>query len=120
MTDMRIDTPAEAPTELPDLSTLPSCAPDNPLEALSWLGETVEEVAEGLRARGIKGKRSRAGECPLACYLTTWWHQAHVWRSYGVADENGVWGEIRLTPVRLFEFTQQFDNGSFPDLIDNG
>jgi hypothetical protein len=119
MTDMRIDTPAEAPVEVPDISPLPSCAPDNPLEALSWLGDTVEEVAEGLRARGIKGIVGDGDRCPLANYLRVWWGEAWVaigrWSRFDNSDSEGSCPD----PCRLFEM--KFDNSEFPDLIsDNG
>lgn len=60
------------------IDQLPDCRPSSPAEALEWLGNTVEEVAEGLRARGIKGHRVMAGRCPLALYLREWWPAAWV------------------------------------------
>lgn len=110
MTDV---VPAVAPVEIP----LPSPAPDNPEEALSWLGGTVEEVAEGLRARGIKGVQREAGACPLARYLQIWWpnagHACISWTGIDRLDMAGM--PMSSAHVRGFELS--FDDGAFPDLI---
>lgn len=99
------------------VTDLPSPAPDNPLEALSWLGETVEEVAEGLRARGIKGQRRESQSCVLARYLQEWWPAArvacgHCW------DEGQIYSDWKV-PSIIGMFEWQFDEGHFPDLIDS-
>ena len=101
------------------VTDLPSPAPDDPLEALSWLGETVEEVAEGLRARGIKGQQFEPTACPLATYLKTWWDDAHVAGGVFWLESVLVWCDLRLPPA-CREFEMDFDDGRFPDLIDNG
>ena len=107
----------------PDLviTDLPSPAPDNPLEALSWLGDTVEEVVEGLRARGIKGRLKNTETCPLASYLNLWWKDVGVGRSIFHADN---WPQGDLMPAsdlpKVFgEFVDGFDCGRYPDLIDS-
>lgn len=104
---------------LPDLapapvspSALPSPAPDNPAEALSWLGGTVEEVAEGLRARGIKGQQSKITQCPVAQYLNQWWHGSWA----GPFDIRAGQGTFD-TPSHIHDFMYQFDAGAFPNLI---
>ena len=114
MTDIKPD------VEIPDLSTLPDASPSDPLEALSWLGETVEEVAEGLRARGIKGRRTIANACPLANYLSIWWNSASVWQDISVCDSANDYYFYADNPSVTYQFAQRFDMGYFPDLIDNG
>ena len=98
-------------------STLPDAFPDNPLEALSWLGETVEEVAEGLRARGIKGRQRIANECPLANYLRVWFPNPSIFIEVSVSDYATGYYFISKTPEIPSEFIGAFDIGKFPDLI---
>lgn len=109
----------------PDLaiSDLPDASPSDPLEALSWLGETVEEIAEGLRARGIKGTPRQPNSCPIAEYLSTWYDG---WISVGPTRFDALKaGQSRSdqrnhTPYPIYMFIREFDQGAFPDLIDNG
>lgn len=108
MTDIK---PAIIITDLPDT------APSSPEEALSWLGGTVEEVAEGLRARGIKGKQGIANACPLASYLNIWWRNASVWGEVSILDDETDYYFVQPTPGHLFAFVSHFDAGAFPDLI---
>lgn len=118
MTDLRIDTPTEAPPHPPTIlpaPTLPSPAPDSPEEALSWLGRTVEEVAEGLRARGIKGRPDSLRSCPMARYLQTWWN--HAWFDAGVYGVTAECNPCNPNPSAVIEFVRGFDNYLFPDLI---
>lgn len=106
---------------LTDPSLLPSCAPDNPLEALSWLGDTVEEVAEGLRARGIKGKKNIANACPLSNYLRIWYPNPSVFVNVSCISEEADYYFLDNTPEPCMSFINSFDCGYFPDLIsDNG
>lgn len=119
MTDVRIATPTKAPAHPPTAhpaSTLPSPAPDSPEEALSWLGGTVEEVAEALRARGIKGRQKEANDCPLARYLCQWWEEASVWKIYTVIGTERPTIN-KPTPEACFKFAYAFDHDEFPDLI---
>ena len=109
MTDIKPD------VEIPDLSALPDASPSDPLEALSWLGETVEEVAEGLRARGIKGEPCDPNFCGLAQYLKLWWPEAWV----GVQEIKNCGKSVSFSDT-LLDFRRKFDLGFFPDLIDNG
>lgn len=100
------------------ITDLPNPSPSNPLEGLSWLGDTVEEIAEGLRARGIKGELGNDDRCPLANYLHEWWGEAWVaigkWSRFPQAPAEGE------CPNACAVFERQFDNRQFPDLIDNG
>ena len=107
----------------PDLvvTDLPDASPSDPLEALSWLGETVEEVAEGLRARGIKGKRGDPRSCPLHNYLAEFgWDFAVAGGILNISPDPDKWAPIKM-PYPFAEFVGGFDNGNIPDLIaDNG
>lgn len=113
MTDIKPD------VEIPDLSTLPDASPSDPLEALSWLGETVEEVAEGLRARGIKGKQRIANQCPLSNYLRIWYPNPSVWLDVSVVDDETDYYFTAKTPGVDYRFAYKFDSGAFPDLIES-
>jgi hypothetical protein len=107
----------------PDLaiSDLPDASPSDPLEALSWLGETVEEIAEGLRARGIKGIPGNGTSCPLANYLSEWWAIGSVYDRYSVYSQNGEGPNfLGRLPDPCWEFILRFDANKLPDLIDNG
>lgn len=109
MTDIKPD------VEIPDLSTFPDASPSDPLEALSWLGETVEEVAEGLRARGIKGKRGSSTSCPLYNYLRLYGFRRQI--DYRTIDGVLVLGQERLLSLpQLVRFAREFDDGKYPDL----
>lgn len=102
------------------VTDLPDASPSDPLEALSWLGDTVEEVVEGLRARGIKGKVQIANSCPLANYLRTWFPNPSVFVEVSVVDVVGDYYFTAITPEVPLQFIIGFDNRRFPDLIDNG
>ena len=95
------------------ITDLPDASPSDPLEALSWLGETVEEIAEGLRARGIKGQPCDPEYCVLAGYLRLWWPDMNV----GVQFVYGNGYDEGFSPT-LLEFRRGFDRGAFPDLIE--
>lgn len=106
-----IQTEVELPVILPDPR------PSDPLEALSWLGVTEEEVVRSLRERGIKGAKSYTHSCPLARFLQNWWDTAWA----GPTDISSgvcVWPILRQnTPDYLRHFMSHFDNGLYPDLI---
>jgi hypothetical protein len=87
---------------------------------LAALGTTADEVAESLRARGIRGKPGDSEGCALARYL----------RSEGLGDVrvglNKVYqtfpsgtavavADFWDTPVH--EFRMQFDRHEHPDLV---
>ena len=110
MSDLRVD--QEAPV---DPSTLPSPAPESPVEALEWLGGTADEVAENLRLRGIRGERWEPATCPLAVYLREWWPTAHV--AMGTSWDDNNMGVDWNNPGATCEFEDAFDDGEYPDLI---
>lgn len=106
----------------PDLiiTDLPDPRPSDPIEALSWLGETEEEVVRGLRERGIKGARSHSNACPLANYLQIWWNNPSVFCTVAVVDDITDYFFDAPTPDPAWRFICKFDAGHYPDLIDNG
>lgn len=115
MTDIKPETIPV--TDLPDVS------PSDPLEALSWLGETVEEIAEGLRARGIKGRTVHVNACPLANYLAALgFPLTSIDYMDGPSDQMVF--HLNNRPVdgfsQLAKFASDFDDRQFLDLIDNG
>ena len=106
MTDIK---PEVKVTDLPDAS------PSDPLEALSWLGETVEEIAEGLRARKIQGRKSDADSCPLANYLSIFWPDSRIC----VGGRVLFIDDVQFTGQdALGEFVGRFDSGMLPDLVE--
>lgn len=112
MTDMRTD--IETEVELP--VCLPDPRPSDPLEALSWLGETEEEVVKALRERGIKGQQMDPNSCLIAQYLGVWWESPSVGPIDFELDEKGE-GPIYSTPDVITSVIEHFDDGRYPDLI---
>lgn len=110
MIDLRITEPDILPTTLPDPS------PTTPAEALEWLGGTVEEVVEGLRARGIKGSPRSPWNCPLAHYLMDWFPHPAVAGDRLYPDRNDYDNHMTM-PYVAMAFEAAFDSGAFPDLI---
>ena len=100
----------------PVVTDLPSPAPDNPLEALSWLGDSVEAIAEGLRARGIKGTPFLSDQCALARYLQLWWPAANF--ACGTAGDEDDFERDWVAPDVFADFEDRFDYYCYPDLIE--
>jgi hypothetical protein len=86
------------------------------LYLLNQLGETPEEVAESLKAKGLKGKRKRAHCCPIYQYLTS--HGLDV----GVSPNEIVLYDITTkgcditAPLPIKQFIYDFDDGKYPNL----
>jgi len=84
-------------------------------DSLERLGQTAEEVAKSLAARGIKRKKGRLSEfCPLACFLQSKGYAgALVGLSHFVVhpDQRG-----RCLPIGAYRFRVRFDMGRFPEL----
>lgn len=91
-------------------------SPEAVLEALEELGETAEEVAESLRKGGHKGIPKTACACPVANFCNKKFD----------ADTDVQLSEIVLTdceivvdmPDNIFQFITRFDNGEFPELVE--
>lgn len=79
---------------------------------------TIEEVAEFLREKDIKGVRLSAGSCPIAKYMEI---ETGLIVSVGSFDVGG-WSKTYeetfhsdlLSPVS--DFVRYFDRGGFPEL----
>jgi hypothetical protein len=81
---------------------------------LDALGKTSEQVADFLKARGVKGTIGNVYSCPIANYLNSLNHKVA-----GVS-----WGSIRFqyggcidTPPAVCQFIVDFDQGKYPELI---
>lgn len=99
------------------------------LEALVTLGDTPEQIAQSLIAKGITGDQKMAGSCPLANYLVqeipeakaaTIYTSAFVFRTTPEEeqdDDDGDRGVKVRTPGEHLEFMDAFDNGAYPALV---
>ncbi len=89
---------------------------------LATLGDTPVAVAETLRAKGIKGRPCESSRCPIANWLVTETGAVTVEVDSDIyfrhAGAHGLW--IDPTPDAVAEFIRRFDEGDFPDLIDDG
>ena len=93
--------------------------PREVLEALGELGKNVGEVAESLRASGIRGVPNDPGCCPIACYLRGKGQQDLYVRGYEILLL-GVRGEkLSKVPIPgpVGFFIERFDNGFYPELV---
>lgn len=79
---------------------------DEAIKALAALGETAEEVAAALKAKGIKGTRHKPCHCPLAKLIG-----GYVSGLYAYVEEEG----FELSKA-CKDFTTYFDLGSYPEL----
>lgn len=91
-------------------------------EILGLLGETPDDVARTLRARGIRGVRNTARSLnPVVQFIHTQLcdHAPHVgvtpYLSVRIEYPNGSKQEIPMTPA-VFEFLEAFNRGKYPDL----
>ncbi len=95
-------------------------------EFLTSLGTTADEVADSLRAAGIRGIRSSMCNCPIlnAVYqaLPDYWPGLVILgsvtkngRSYRATLGDSQICDPRLTPA-IEDFIAKFDSGSYPDL----
>ena len=98
------------------VTDLPDASPSDPLEALGWLGDTVEEVVEGLRARGIKGATLNPHACPLHNYLAEFGWDYAVAGSM-IRDRQTLNARWTITKRVLGDFVREFDEGKHPELI---
>lgn len=88
------------------------------LEAVDSLGVTSEEVLIALRAKGIKGYRQSASQCPIAKYLNACgFPKVTVCTSakyYGERSQD--WSEQSISlPPGVVKWTIDFDNGKYPE-----
>ena len=90
-----------------------------PSDFVKWLGNTSEEVANSLRALGVKGDGGERS-CPVAIAINK---HANGWGGIQV-DTNGylTYGDCQIVDPQTTEAVQQFvkdfDAGKYPDLVE--
>ena len=84
---------------------------------LNTLGSTAEEVANTLRAAGVRGERRRCGKCPVAHWLLANTTGYNIEVDPSVIDMwnySEVFSVYTPTPVanfiRNFDYTKAFDD----------
>ena len=88
-------------------------------ELLKSLGDTADEVAGGLRQRGIKGAKDDGCCCPIANLIKAEFPEA---RDGKWSDDDGAWfvcesyvrtpdGVLRTRATAIGEFIEAFDEG---------
>lgn len=92
---------------------------DRAYAELVHLGDTEDEIAAALRARGIKGRRKEACTCPIANFLVAvFGEECHP----EVDDDITFLGwnpkERLAVPAAVLDFIEAFDLGSYPQLIE--
>lgn len=96
-------------------------------EYLKSLGHTSEEVANSLRAQGIKGVKESHGHCPIlngiykAC--PDYWSGLRIvngvklgaeWSYYATLSDSQIMDPA--LPQAVMNFIGEFDEGKYPDL----
>jgi len=85
------------------------------LTLLEQLGETPEQVAEALKAKGFKGRPKQAHCCPIYHYLTS--HGLDVGVTPGQISLYAPNDDCDITaPLSIKQFVYDFDAGKYPDL----
>lgn len=79
------------------------------VDDLRRLGRTPKDIARGLRARGIKGRRNNASRCPVAHYLAKQYNTS-VSVSHHVLEADPL---VFTTPPFIVKFIDAFDKGEF-------
>jgi hypothetical protein len=89
-------------------------------QALVDLGKTGGEVASNLIAKGIKGKRYLAKQCPIASYLKSITGLRVDVDLHDVGLHAPNWNHYFnvALPKAVEQFVIQFDHGEYPSLID--
>jgi hypothetical protein len=89
---------------------------------LGTLGTSPEQVAETLRAKGIKGQPMQAHSCPIAKWLSAETGAAVVTVDTGSCGVYLGFGpgreSVQATPPgAVDQFIVQFDDREYPDLV---
>lgn len=104
--------------------------PDGVTAALRTLDVESWEIADKLRAAGIKGTPMDECRCALAAYIhrlipvvdKVYVEAEHVGVEGWIAGEYGMDGELYRQSFRMpdgaQDFVQEFDKGEYPDLIE--
>lgn len=90
----------------------------NPEEFLRSLGSTSTEVAESLRAMGVKAERETCYRCPIAVVLVA--ELGLELDDVAVDDKTASIQDAERTaaflPVAVRKFIEEFDRGNYPFL----
>jgi hypothetical protein len=89
--------------------------------ALNALGHTPDQVGDALKKLGITGKKMDVCHCPIANYLNQKFPQCKGSISVGIrtaGDNNGGRDAQAEVPVVVQTFISRFDDGGFPDLLE--
>jgi hypothetical protein len=86
------------------------------VDDLAALGETPEQVAETLKAQGIKGDRHSPHSCPIYHYLTGKGYSVECLSQFGIYTISPYYGDIKMPKV-VERFIVAFDQGKYPELI---
>ena len=95
--------------------------------ALTGLGLDSDQVADALRAKGIKGRRGSECLCPIAIYLGRTVRDIHevevqegeLFVQFDGSD-GGTESVFVPTPDAIALFVRHFDRGVYLDLVDRG
>lgn len=83
-------------------------------QALAELGNTADEIAAALIAKGMRGSRKVGTCCPIANYLSVTFAAPEVTEnSIAIGRVEDPWIE---TPNHVREFITRFDGGEWPEL----
>ena len=102
-------------------------------QTLTELGNNADKVATSLRDAEVKGRRNNAAQCPVARYIArrvvervpSTRLQIDILSDTAVitapkpnADVDDVIVTVEL-PDSILAFIQRFDQGDYPDLVEN-
>jgi hypothetical protein len=83
-------------------------------QALAELGNTADEIAVALIAKGMRGHRKIGTCCPIATYLGSTFDAPEVTEnSIAIGRLEEPWIH---TPHHVVEFITRFDDGEWPEL----
>lgn len=86
-------------------------------QLLAELGDTADDVADRLRALGIKGERGVGEHCPIANLLHSNGYEGAEVDTDTIYPE-GSFGDVEVdAPEPVEEFIRRFDDGVYLDLI---
>lgn len=87
-------------------------------QALAALGSTAEQVAQTLKAKGIKGVRAKIGSCPVASYLQRECYDDGITVGLSCAGNDNLVSvsQQEEIPDHVRKFVRDFDDGLYPEL----